>query len=316
MIVNIYTHPVGLKHETGPHHPECPDRLQVLLDLFAEKDWPTIPAREAALEWIARCHPMTYLDRLQDALPDRGIEFLDNDTVLSPRSFDAALYAAGAVCQAVEDIVAGTAQRAFCAMRPPGHHAEPAKAMGFCLFNNVFVGALHAQSLGLEKIAIVDFDVHHGNGSDVMARLHPGVFYASTHQWPLFPNTGGPDDQVPGRVLNIPLEAGAGPEIFRKAYIEQVFPALHNFKPDLLMISAGFDAHKDDPLANINLDEDDFAWITGELCKIAEKWAKGRVISVLEGGYNLPALKNSVATHILSLNDPSREGADGQTKSL
>ncbi len=316
MIVNIYTHPIGLKHDTGPNHPECPDRLQVLLDLFAEKSWPTNPAREAEWNWIARCHPMAYLDRLQDALPERGVAFLDNDTVLSPRSFDAALYAAGAVCQAVEDIVAGTVKRAFCAMRPPGHHAEPTKAIGFCLFNNVFVGALHAQSLGLDRIAIVDFDVHHGNGSDVMARRHPNVFYASTHQWPLFPNTGGPDDQMPGRVLNIPLEAGTGSESFRKAYIEQVFPALEDFKPDLLMISAGFDAHKDDPLANINLEEADFAWITQELCKIAEKDAKGRVISVLEGGYNLPALKNSVAAHIVSLGDPLHAGADDPKGSL
>lgn len=304
MMINIYTHPIGLNHYTGPDHPECPDRLRVLHELFAEKNWPTIPAREAELEWIMRCHPAAYLDRLQDAVPDRGLAYLDNDTVLSPRSFDAALYAAGAVCQAVEDVVAGTARRGFCAMRPPGHHAEPARAMGFCLFNSIFVGALHAQSLGLEKIAIVDFDVHHGNGSDVMARLHPGVFYASTHQWPLFPNTGGPEDQLPGRVLNIPLDAGTGSTTFRQAYVEQVFPALNDFQPDLLMISAGFDAHQDDPLANFNLNEDDFAWVTQELCKIAEKHSKGRVISVLEGGYNLPALKNCVAAHILSLSGP------------
>ena len=302
MIVNIYTHPIGLKHDTGPDHPEAPDRLRVLHELFAEKNWPAIPAREAEMEWITRCHPMTYLDRLQDSLPDRGLVFLDNDTVLSSRSLDAALYAAGAVCQAVEDVAAGKTLRAFCAMRPPGHHAEPARAMGFCLFNNIFVGALHARALGFEKIAIVDFDVHHGNGSDVMARLHQGVFYASTHQWPLFPNTGGPDDQLPGRVLNIPLAAGTGGTAFRQAYIERVFPALNAFQPDLMMISAGFDAHKDDPLANFDLDEGDFAWVTQELCKIADQWAKGRVISVLEGGYNLQALKNSVSVHISSLN--------------
>jgi acetoin utilization deacetylase AcuC-like enzyme len=168
--------------------------------------------------------------------------------------------------------------------------------MGFCLFNNVFVGALHAQSLGLKKIAIVDFDVHHGNGSDAMARLHDDVFYVSSHQWPLYPGTGGPDDQVPGRVLNIPLPAGTGSSEFRAAYANQALPALHDFGPDLMMISAGFDAHRDDPLAQMNLTEDDFAWAAKELCAI-----QTRVVSVLEGGYNLPALKAGVKAYIIGL---------------
>lgn len=301
MTINIYTHAIGLRHDTGPGHPECPARLQALLDLCAESGWDTIPAREADMEWIARAHPMSYIDRIQDSVPDHGTVFLDNDTILSPMSFDAALYAAGAPCQAIEDIIGGKTKRAFCALRPPGHHAEPEKAMGFCLFNNVFIGALHAQSLGLSRVAIVDFDVHHGNGSDVMARRHDNAFYASTHQWPLFPHTGGPDDNVPGRVLNVPLAAGDGPDQFRRAYTDRILPALHDFRPDLLMISAGFDAHRDDPLAQINLDVDDFAWITRELCRVADDHAGGRVVSVLEGGYDLPALKSCAAAHIRAL---------------
>ncbi len=292
----IYTHKSGLRHDTGPGHPESPDRLQALLDLFVGENWPTIPAREAELDWIARCHPMTYIDGIQEAMPDRGLAYLDNDTVASPGTWDAALRAAGAVCQAVEDIIAGKTQRAFCAVRPPGHHAEPSRAMGFCLFNNIFIGALHAQSLGLKKIAIVDFDVHHGNGSDAMARLHDNIFYISSHQWPLFPGTGGLNDQIPRRVMNIPLPGGTGSAGFRAAYTTQVFPALHDFSPDLLMISAGFDAHRDDPLAQMNLTEDDFSWVTTELCAI-----QTRIVSVLEGGYNLPALKAGVKAHILGM---------------
>ena len=301
--VRLYTHRSGLKHDTGPGHPECAARLQVLLDLFDEKEWPIITAPEAELEWIARCHPMRYINALMDAMPDDAPAMLDADTVVSPGTWNAALHAAGAVCQAVEDIMAGKTRRAFCAVRPPGHHAEPGRAMGFCLFNNIFVGALHAQSRGLKKIAIVDFDVHHGNGSDAMARLHENVFYISSHQWPLYPGTGGPEDQIQGRVLNIPLPAGAGSVEFRKAYMEQVFPALEAYSPDLLMLSAGFDAHRDDPLAQMNLTEDDFGWVTRELCRIADRHCQGRVVSVLEGGYHLAALKNSVAAHIAALDD-------------
>lgn len=298
MTFAIYTHPSGLLHDTGPGHPECPARLQVLLNLFAEQNWPVITAPEAELEWIARAHPMRHINALIDSAPDDGLAYIDGDTVLSPHSITAALDAAGAVCGAVDDILAKKTTRAFCAVRPPGHHAEPARAMGFCLFNNIFVGALHAQARGLKKIAIVDFDVHHGNGSDAMARVHDDIFYISTHQWPLYPGTGGPDDQVPARVLNIPLPAGAGSVAFKRAYSEQVFPALDEFSPDLLMISAGFDAHRDDPLAQMTLEESDFSWVTAELCRIAERYAQGRVISVLEGGYALPALKASVAAHI------------------
>jgi acetoin utilization deacetylase AcuC-like enzyme len=297
----IYTHSQFLNHDTGPGHPESPARMQTLLDLFTEKNWPTIVAREANIEWIARAHPMRHIDALQDAMPAHGITFIDSDTIASPGTWEAALLGAGAVCQAVEDVIAGKTKRAFCAIRPPGHHAEPMRANGFCYFNNIFVGALHAQPLGLKKIAIVDFDVHHCNGTDAMARLHEDVYCISSHQWPLFPGTGGPDDQVPGRVLNLPLPAGTGSDKFRAVYKAEVFPALDAFKPDLLMISAGFDAHRDDPLAQMELVEDDFGWVTEELVKIADSHCSGRVVSVLEGGYNLNALKHSVESHIKAL---------------
>ncbi len=303
MMVAIYTHRSGLKHDTGPSHPECAARLQVLLDLFEDQNMPVICAPEAELEWIARAHPVRHIDALMDAMPDSGLVQIDADTIASPGTWLAVLHAAGTVCQAVTDVIGGAPKRAFCAVRPPGHHAEPARAMGFCLFNNIFIGALHAQARGLEKIAIVDFDVHHGNGSDAMARLHDNVFYISSHQWPLYPGSGGPQDQVPGRVLNIPLPAGSGSADFRKVYEEQVFPALENNVPDLLMLSAGFDAHRDDPLAQMNLCEEDFGWVTRELCRIADRHCGGRVVSVLEGGYNLTTLKGCVAAHIAALSD-------------
>lgn len=302
--VTIYTNRNGLRHDTGPGHPERPERLQVLLDLFDEKpfsDWPQIPSPAAELEWIARCHPMKYIEALQDAMPDDTLVRLDSDTVASPGTWDAALCAAGAVCRAVEDIASGKITRAFCANRPPGHHAEPTKSMGFCLFNNVFVGALHAQSLGMKKIVIIDFDVHHGNGSDAMAQLHGNVFYISSHQWPLYPGTGGPDDQIENKIMNIPLPAGTGSARFRDAYEKTVFPALNAYAPDLVMISAGFDAHRDDPLAQMELSDDDFFWITKVLCDISNLYSQGRVVSVLEGGYDLDALKNSVAAHLRAL---------------
>ena len=240
---------------------------------------------------------------------ERGLAYIDGDTVISAGTWQAALDAAGAVCQAVEDVIDEKTNRAFCAVRPPGHHAEPMRANGFCLFNNVVIGALHARARGVGRIAVVDFDVHHGNGSNAIALLHKDLLYISTHQWPLFPGTGGPDDQVPGRVLNVPLPAGkdseTDSETFRTAYEQKVFPALEQFRPEFLLISAGFDAHSADPLAQMNLDEDDFRWVTDGLRAFADAHAPrglGRIVSVLEGGYNIPALKRSVEAHILSLN--------------
>lgn len=305
MKTRIYTHPCFLKHDTGPGHPERPARLDVLFELFAEKPFnelPVIEAREAQRAWILRAHDERYYDVLQEAIPERGLGYLDGDTCVSPGSWEAAVKAAGAVCQAVDDMMTGKCDRAFCAVRPPGHHAFPAHSEGFCLFNNIFIGALHAQAMHkISRVAIVDFDVHHGNGSDYMARRHENIFYASTHQWPLYPGSGLPEDNIEGRIINIPLAAGDGGTAFRNAWSGTILPALDAFRPELLMVSAGFDAHRDDPLANINLVDDDFRWIMDEYKKIAASHGGGKIISVLEGGYNLDALKSSVAAHLSSL---------------
>ncbi|MBU0859458.1 MAG: histone deacetylase family protein [Alphaproteobacteria bacterium] len=302
MKTHLYSNRSGLRHDTGPGHPECPARLETVLTLFDEMpfcDWPQHTADEAELDWILRAHDESYVYALQDAIPDRGLSRIDGDTVVSPGSWQAALDAAGAVCRAVTDVLDGTAPRAFCAVRPPGHHAGIRNAEGFCLFNNVMIGALHAQQHGAARVAIVDFDVHHGNGTDAMARVYDNVFYASTHQWPLYPGTGGPGTDVPGRIVNCPLSADSTPADFRNAYTASILPALKLFAPDLLIISAGFDAHRDDPLASLSLTEDDFAWITTELCAV-----QTRVVSVLEGGYNLTALKSSVSAHLRALIQP------------
>lgn len=302
----LYITREGLKHQTGHNHPESPDRLYAILSLLEKSPFMAIPqieAMEAELRWIRRVHDPRYLERLEDSIPDYGQIFLDNDTVLSPNSWSAALTAAGAVCQAVEDVVAGKTMRAFCPVRPPGHHAFPDHGEGFCLLNNIMIGALHAQHLGCGRIAVVDFDVHHGNGSDAMARQHDNIFYASTHQSPLYPDTGHAEDNIQNRILNIPMNAGDSSLPFRQIYEEQILPAVRHFSPDLLMVSAGFDAHKDDPLAQIMLETADFSWITAELAKLAHECCGGRLVSVLEGGYNLAALSDCVAAHIKVLMD-------------
>lgn len=305
-ILTLYIPREGLEHQTGPGHPECPDRLEAILSLMEKAPFnalPRVAPDEAPLKWIKRAHDPRYIERLEESIPDHGQAYLDGDTVVSPGSWAAALTAAGAACQAVGDIVSGKTIRAFCAVRPPGHHAFPDHAEGFCLFNNIFVGALHAQAQGFKRIAVVDFDVHHGNGSDAMARIHENIFYASTHQSPLYPGTGQPEDNIPGRILNVPLSAGDGSLRFREIYEHQILPAVRKFCPDLLMVSAGFDAHKDDPLAQINLETSDFGWITTELVKIANECCGGKIVSVLEGGYNLAALSEGVGSHLKNLMD-------------
>ncbi len=303
-VLTLYIPSAGLEHQTGAGHPESPERLKTLLSLLDKAPFDILPrgqTEEAPLKFIKRAHDSRYLDRLEESAPDYGQTHIDGDTVLSPGSYYAALAAAGAVCQAVDDIVAGKTTRAFCAVRPPGHHAFPDHAEGFCLFNNVMIGALHAQSRGLEKIAIIDFDVHHGNGTDAMTRKASNIFYASTHQGGIYPHTGTGLDNIEGKILNLPMNAGDGSDKFRALYTETIFPALRAFKPDLLMISAGFDAHKDDPLAQINLETEDFGWITEELVKIAQESCAGRIVSVLEGGYNLAALSEGVDIHLKNL---------------
>jgi len=304
-MLTIYTHDSGLAHDTGPSHPERAERLAVIRDLLGEPPYSTVPrgtVKAADESRILLAHPFSYIDHIRDSIPDQDHVAIDADTILSPGSWDAALHAVGAVCAAVDDITMGKTKRAFCAMRPPGHHAEPAVSMGFCLFNTVFIGARHAQDAhNIKKIAIVDFDVHHGNGTDAMNRRHDGsILFISTHQYPLWPMTGLEEDNDDS-VMNFALPPNSGSENFRSLYKQKVFPALTRFAPDLLMISAGFDAHQNDPLAQINLETEDFYWVTKELCKIADASAQGRVISVLEGGYDLDALKESVAVHLDAL---------------
>ena len=305
MKTTIYTHDSGLLHDTGFSHPERAERLKVIHDLLNEPPFNTLPRGDVApaTEYqILTAHPLSYIDHIRSSIPDHGHAQIDADTILSPKSWDAALYAAGAVCTAIDDIATKKTSRAFCAMRPPGHHAEPATSMGFCLFNSIFIGARHAQiTHGFQRVAIVDFDVHHGNGTDSMTRRHDGsILFVSTHQYPLWPMTGLEDDNDES-VMNFTLPPHSGSEFFRKTYTDKVFPVLNAFAPDLLMISAGFDAHRDDPLAQINLLEDDFEWVTRELTAIADKHANGRVVSVLEGGYDLNALKSCVAIHLKTL---------------
>lgn len=302
--LTLYIPREGLEHQTGTNHPECPQRLTAILSLIDNAPFnilPQIAPDAAPLKWIKRAHDSRYIDRLEESIPDRGQVYIDGDTVLSPGSLNAALTAVGAACQAVEDVINNKTKRAFCGVRPPGHHAFPDHAEGFCLFNNIVIGALHAQSLGLSKIALIDFDVHHGNGTDAMARQHENIFYASTHQSMIYPHTGNPKDNIEGRILNIPMNAGEGSARFREIYSRHVFPAVRAFNPGLLMISAGFDAHKDDPLAQIKLETEDFGWVTNELVKIAHECCGGKIVSVLEGGYNLTALKESITLHLKAL---------------
>jgi acetoin utilization deacetylase AcuC-like enzyme len=289
------------EHDTGAGHPESPDRLRVLLEMFDREGLTYTPCRAATNDELRLAHPQWYIDSVEENVPAHGLTPIDGgDTILSPNSWEAALHAAGAVCQAVDDLYNDQCRRAFCAIRPPGHHAEKNKAMGFCLFANVFIGARHAIAQGhAKKVAIIDFDVHHGNGTDHMARKDENVFYGSTHEWPQFPGTGAPDESgVPDHIVNMPLRSGSGSAEFRAAYENTILPALDKFAPDLLIISAGFDAHRDDPLAGLNLTEDDFDWVTGELIKLTDLHCGGRVISVLEGGYNLDALSSCVRSHI------------------
>jgi len=260
-------------------------------------------APRAAVEQIARVHPDWYVNAILAAIPSSGQRALDADTHVSPGSGEAALRAAGALVAAVDAVMAGEARNAFCAVRPPGHHAEQDRAMGFCLFNNVAVGAAHARAAhGLERIAVMDFDVHHGNGTEAMFRSDPDLFYASTHQSPLYPGTGARSETgIANNILNVPLPPMAGSEEFRQAMTEEVLPAMADFGPDFVFISAGFDGHMADPLAQLRLTDQDFEWATAELAKLAATCCKARVISTLEGGYDLAALGRSAAAHVRAL---------------
>ncbi len=305
MTTLLYTHPACLEHDPGPGHPERPERLRAVLAALDDEAFDGLERREAPRASKAQllyAHPEAYVDQVFAAVPESGQAHLDADTLVSPGSGEAALRAVGAVCAAVDEVMSGAAANAFCAVRPCGHHAEATRAMGFCLFNNVALGAFHARAAhGAQRIAAVDFDVHHGNGTQHMFEADAGLFYASTHQSPLYPGTGAADERGVGNILNLPMSPDSGSTEFRAAVTGSLVPALHQFKPDLLLISAGFDAHARDPLAQINLVEDDYVWITEELMRLAEEHCAGRVVSALEGGYDLDALAASTAAHVRTL---------------
>jgi acetoin utilization deacetylase AcuC-like enzyme len=301
------THPSCLQHEMGPDHPECPDRLLAIADqLIASGIDPLVVRHEApraSVEQIARVHDRRYIEAIEAASPASGLRYLDPDTALCPHSVTAAFHAAGAVVHAVDLVLRGEYHSAFCAVRPPGHHAESRRAMGFCLFNSVAIGAAHALAEhGLSRVAIVDFDVHHGNGTEEMFSDDPRVLMVSTFQYPLYPYSGL-DNPAPNMV-NVPLSAGNGGAEFREAVQSRWLPALERHAPELILISAGFDAHREDPLAGLAFVESDYAWVTRELVDVARRHAHGRIVSTLEGGYALSALGRSVVAHVRELAAP------------
>lgn len=302
MTTALLTHPACFTHETPPGHPERSARLRAVLDGLDGLDLQRIEAPAADFESLLRVHDRAVVEAVAN-FRGPGLARIDADTVMSPGSAEAALRAAGAVITAVDGVMRGDFGNAFCAVRPPGHHAERARAMGFCLFNNIAAGALHARANhGLKRLAVVDFDVHHGNGIQDIFFTDPDLFYASTHQMPLYPGTGYAEERgIAGNVLNRPLRPGSGSAEFRALYRDSVLPALEAFAPEFIFISAGFDAHFADPLANLSLSEEDFGWVTGEICVVARRVCGGRVVSALEGGYDLDALAASAAAHVRAL---------------
>jgi acetoin utilization deacetylase AcuC-like enzyme len=300
------SHPACLDHLTPAGHPERPDRLRAVDAALEAESFALLDRREAprgSREAIVRVHPEAFVKAVEEATPKQGLVRVDADTAMSPGTWEAALRAVGGATYALDEIVAGQAGNAFCAMRPPGHHAELAKAMGFCFFNNAAITARHAQAVhGLARVAIVDWDVHHGNGTQAIFWADPSVLYCSTHEMPLYPGTGAVSERGEhDTIVNAPLRAGDGGDTFRDAFQTLILPRIDGFAPDLIIISAGFDAHWRDPLANLNLTEADFAWATRRLMELADRHAKGRVLSLLEGGYDLQGLGASVAGHVKTL---------------
>lgn len=301
--MRIYTHPACVRHDPGPGHPECPARLETVVAALREQgsglDWQEAPL--ASREALSRVHAPSLLATVLDT-PVPEARRLDPDTVLSPASPEAALRAAGAGVAAVNWTMASPGRRAFCAVRPPGHHATGDTAMGFCLFNSIAVAAAHAlAAFGLQRVAIVDFDVHHGNGTQDIFANDARVMYVSSHQSPLYPGTGRSNEHGVGNIENAELPPGSGSEAFRAAWTKSLLPSLEHYSPQLLLVSAGFDAHRLDPLADLNLEAGDYAWLTAELVALAERHAQGRVVSILEGGYSLTALRECTLAHVGAL---------------
>lgn len=299
------THPAFLKHETPLGHPERADRIRAIEHVLEQEKFAGLVRDRApvgAIEAAILAHPERYVEHLHEIAPFEGEVDIDADTTMSPGTWEAALRGVGAAVRATDEVMAGTVRNAFCAIRPPGHHAEHARAMGFCFFNNAAVAARHAQRThGVGRVAIIDFDVHHGNGTQDIFWEDGSVMYASTHQMPCYPGTGAPNETGVGNIVNCPLSPGDGSPEFREAFEVAILPALHRFAPELVVISAGFDAHVRDPLAQINLTEADFAWVTNKLLDVADRHAGRRVVSLLEGGYDLVGLARSVEAHVSAL---------------
>lgn len=306
MTTLLISHPSSLRHVTPPGHPERADRIRAVQQALEDERFALlqrVEAPEGTLAQVALCHPAAYAQAIVEAAPQEGMVQVDADTIMSPGTLAAALHGVGAAVHAVDEVMSRRATNAFSAMRPPGHHAESDKAMGFCFFNNAAIAARHAQRAhGAERVAIVDWDVHHGNGTQEIFWGDASVLYASTHEMPLYPGTGAPSERGEhGTIVNAPLRAGDGTDVFRDAFESAILPRLAAFAPDLVIISAGFDAHWRDPLANINLKEADFAWATQKLMEIADRHADGRLVSILEGGYDLEGLSKSTAAHVMTL---------------
>ena len=306
MTTLLISHPSSLRHVTPPGHPERADRMRAVEQALEDERFALLQRVEApqgTLAQVELCHPAAYAQAISEASPQEGLVQIDADTIMSPGTLAAVLHGVGGAVHAVDEVMSGRVSNAFSAMRPPGHHAESDKAMGFCFFNNAANAARHAQKAhGAERVAIVDWDVHHGNGTQEIFWGDASVLYASTHEMPLYPGTGAPSERGEhGTIVNAPLRAGDGTDVFRDAFESAVLPRLDDFRPDLVIVSAGFDAHWRDPLANINLKEADFAWATQKLMAIADRHAGGRLVSILEGGYDLEGLSKSTAAHVMAL---------------
>ncbi len=305
MTTLLYQHDAFAEHDPGPGHPENPGRLQAVLAALDDPGFDRLERCEAPMvtrSVLEQVHSSDFVDFVDQSAPTEGYARLDADTVMSQATREAAYRAAGAICDAVARVCRGDASNAFCAVRPPGHHAEPARAMGFCVFSSIAVAAQHARtSFGMERVAVVDFDVHHGNGTQAAFWNDRDLFYASSHQSPFYPGTGASSETGQGNIFNAPLPAFAGGTEFRAAYQDHLLPALRRFQPELILVSAGFDGHAADPLAQLQLNDDDYQWISGELLEIADQHCGGRLVSALEGGYNQEALARNVAGHVAAL---------------